>query len=146
MIHYLVYTSVAANTISEEALKTIMQQSVSNNQRDQLSGMLLYCGGKFIQVLEGPKESVTQTFEKILLDHRHKRIAVILEGQVAERNFAGWNMGFKSIEADELEKLSGFRDIEQFFSDTTITDGSHPALVFLKLFYQKNNSDLISKS
>ncbi|MCZ8021133.1 MAG: BLUF domain-containing protein [Cytophagales bacterium] len=145
MVHYLVYISVAANALPEDELKAIMHKSVTNNQRDQLSGMLLYCGGKFMQVLEGQKENVMQTFERIMMDHRHKRIAVILEGQVEQRNFAGWNLGFKSMNTDELETLSGYRDIQDFFSETTITDSSHPALVFLKLFYQKNNSDLISR-
>lgn len=141
MIHYLVYISVAAKTLTEEDLFAILKTSIHNNQRDQISGMLLYCGGKFIQVLEGPKERVNEVFEKISMDPRHKRIAMLLEGNLTERNFAGWNMGYKSISPDELEQVSGFRDIEQFFTETTIDDKSHPAMVFLKLFYQKNNSD-----
>ncbi|NBP68783.1 MAG: BLUF domain-containing protein [Cytophagia bacterium] len=139
-MYYLVYSSVAVS-ITENDLHDILQTSHLRNAGLNLTGMLLYCNGKFLQVLEGEKEAVHNLFYKINRDLRHKDINVLLEGTIAARNFKDWSMGFKALDLDTAREISGFEDIDQFFMRTKVSDRSHPALIFLSLFYQKNHSD-----
>ena len=69
--------------------------------------MLLYSNGSFIQVLEGKKAVLTNLYEKIKSDPRHKSILKLYEKPVNESMF----MGFKKLEKEQLEQLTGHTDI-----------------------------------
>lgn len=140
-MYYLVYSSVASGGLSEDDLRDILQSSQLRNADLNLTGMLLYCNGKFLQVLEGKKEDVHSLYYKISRDTRHRDLNVLLEGTIATRNFKNWSMGFKSLDVASAQEISGFEDIDQFFTLNKATNNSHPALIFLSLFYQKNHSD-----
>ena len=103
--------------------------------------MLIYLGSKFIQLLEGEKEVVLETYERILNDNRHHNVNKVLEGSSEKPIFKDWCMGFKKLDTDEFEDMTGYRDPTAFFTDDTINNHSHPALIFLKLFYDKNYRD-----
>lgn len=75
-----------------------------NNPSLDITGMLVYNGGNFIQALEGPKESVTQLFEKISKDERHRNVLVLLSGGIDKREFPDWAM--KIIDQGEKKHLS----------------------------------------
>lgn len=140
-MYYLVYSSIAANGLSEDDLRDILQTSQLQNADLNLTGMLLYCSGKFLQVLEGKREDVHNLYYKISRDLRHKDLNVLLEGTIATRNFKNWSMGFKSLDIATAQEISGYEDIDQFFTLNKVSNSSHPALIFLSLFYQKNHSD-----
>jgi hypothetical protein len=143
VLYYLIYVSYAVNPFTEKDLISLLKKSRENNQNLGVTGMLIYLDGKFIQVLEGRKKDVEFVFEKIANDPTHKQISVILEGELEKRNFEEWKMGFKVLNQKEFENLSGFRNPESFFEVKDIGNKAHPALIFLKLFYDKNNQDLM---
>ena len=140
-MYYLVYSSTATQPISHQQLADILQSSHRNNPPLGITGMLLYCQGKFIQVLEGRRDAVHDLYLKIVKNTLHTNAQVLLEGRLPERNFETWTMGYKALEDTELPALSGFENIDAFFRAAPIDDNSHPALIFLKLFYKKNQSD-----
>lgn len=140
-MYYLVYSSVAANPLSEDDLRDILQTSQLLNADLNITGMLLYCNNKFLQVLEGRREDVHNLYYKISRDIRHSDLNVLLEGTIASRNFKDWSMGFKSIDIASAQEISGYEDIDQFFTLNKASNSSHPALIFLSLFYKKNHSD-----
>lgn len=140
-MYHLVYTSVAVNAFSEADLIGLLDQSRQSNKKLDITGMLLYTRGKFIQVLEGEKSVVNRLYTKIAGDARHKRIAIVIEGDSKERMFQNWSMGFKKLGSEELKSLSGFTDIDEFFTNANTSDSANLVLVFLKLFYKKNMVD-----
>lgn len=140
-MYYLVYSSTATQTISNQQLATILQSSHRNNPMLGITGMLLYCQGKFIQVLEGNRDAVHELYLKIVKNPLHTDVHVLLEGSLQERNFETWTMGFKALDESDLVSIGGFENIDDFFSQIGIDDSSHPALIFLKLFYKKHHSD-----
>jgi hypothetical protein len=50
-------------------------------------------------------------------------------------------MGFKKLEDHHLHQLSGYRDLEDFFTRQQVTNESPTAMIFLTLFYKKNLND-----
>ena len=137
-MYHLVYTSHATHPFSESDLIALLKESRHFNRRHDITGMLLYIQGKFIQVLEGEKETVLELYGRIVTDSRHHRASVIVEGESGKRIFKDWSMGFRRITEQEALHLGGFRNIDQFFSRTRITEESNLLLVFLRLFYNKN--------
>jgi hypothetical protein len=101
-MYYLIYMSAGTKWFNEAELKDILAVSQVNNARDGITGLLLYHAGNFIQLLEGEKATVNQTFARISADERHKGITHIAGGELARRNFAQWAMGFKTIDAASL--------------------------------------------
>ena len=135
---YLIYVSYATEPFSEEELSLLLNQSRVNNLQNEITGMLLYVDGKFIQVLEGNRVRVEALYEKISLDPRHKKVTPILEGIISHRNFDDWSMGFKVLNRKEFKEMSGFTDVNAFFGEGFPQNEAHPVMVFLKLFYNKN--------
>ncbi len=98
----LVYISTATQRHDEAALTKIMESASKKNEPDGLSGMLIYCDGNFMQVIEGEPEAVDATFARISNDLRHKEIVVVSRLPIDERSFGQWSMGFRAIDLPEL--------------------------------------------
>jgi hypothetical protein len=91
------YLSAGANWFSEMELNDLLATANEHNLRNNITGLLLYADGNFIQLLEGEENIVQQTYKKIALDQRHKGITPIASGPLETRIFPEWAMGFKSI-------------------------------------------------
>jgi hypothetical protein len=86
----------------------ILANSRANNAKLGITGALLYNSGYFAQVLEGPLESVEQTFERIQRDMRHDEVAVLESVFVPERDFPEWSMAFAGAAAEEALACTAF--------------------------------------
>jgi hypothetical protein len=73
-------------------LGTILAASKRNNGIDGITGILLCDGRSYLQVLEGPQDSVTATYARICADARHSDIMVISDQLIEQRDFAYWSM------------------------------------------------------
>lgn len=99
---YLLYISSATHEMTDAELIDLLRKSRENNTRDGITGVLLYKGGNFIQYLEGPGSAVLSLHQRIAHDPRHKGMMTLLSGDLAERHFANWSMGFSN-----LDRLNG---------------------------------------
>lgn len=100
--------------------------------------MLVFVRDRFIQVLEGEQKAVEEFYDRIKKDNRHKKIQILLEGHLPSRLFGNWSMAFKSLGLPEFEQLSGYQEPEKFLRAQAVDDQTHPALVFLHLFFKRN--------
>jgi len=133
---YLVYISSAYELMEDEELLDILTVSRRNNAERNLTGMLIYGEGTFIQVLEGDEDKLKETYRNIAADPRHKSIIKMAEGEVKERNFADWAMGFKSVNAEELARFSGY--INPKGNEFLKNEEGNPIISMLKTFVSTN--------
>jgi hypothetical protein len=99
--------------------------------------MLLYQNGTFMQMLEGEKQPVLNLYDKITKDDRHTGIHTVLEGDIEERNFEDWSMGFFNMEkADEFPKYKDY--IDEKFSLRNFDADSQDAYEFIVMFNNIN--------
>ena len=80
--------------VIEADINHILVTSRRNNARDRITGSLLFSEGCFAQVLEGSREAVEKTFERIQNDERHSDVVVLQVGPLKERDFPAWSMAF----------------------------------------------------
>jgi hypothetical protein len=66
--------------------------------------MLLYCGGNFMQGLEGEDGAVRETYGRICRDARHKDVYLLGVQPLARRDFPAWGMGFRQLAAGDAEQ------------------------------------------
>lgn len=97
----ITYTSAAKELFSAERLEALLDKSFQANQRWQVTGMLLYNAGTFMQTIEGPPEAIEQLFKNICRDNTHHHLIKVLDEEIEERHFGEWNMGF--IDGAKLE-------------------------------------------
>lgn len=96
----LVYVSSAPRLLEQDDLLDILRASRANNPAVGVTGALLYSGGNFMQVLEGPPDAVEGVYERVQRDPRHRGVITLLRQEVEERAFPEWAMGFRRV--DEL--------------------------------------------
>lgn len=134
MIH-LVYVSSASNLLKDEELLALLEKAREKNQRLGVTGMLLYKGGNFLQVLEGEEEVVMPLYEEISQDPRHHQVILVGKRQVTERMFPEWQMAFVNLQNINLEEVPGYSPYlnEPFTPENFV---QHPTLAhkFLKIF------------
>ncbi|MFW5748702.1 MAG: BLUF domain-containing protein [Chloroflexota bacterium] len=133
----LVYVSFAAHPMTDEELKGILKVARDNNEKLDVTGMLLYRDGFFIQALEGEESVVEPLYEKIAQDPDHRNVTLVYKNAIESRSFAGWSMGFNEIGHVSEEELPGFNN---FLQDTLDMDywAEQPsrATVLLETFKQ----------
>lgn len=74
-----------------------MSTSRENNRRRGITGMLLFDGHSFLQILEGAKDPVLRLFGVIKEDRRHTEVIEILQQPVAQRDSPDWTMAFRDL-------------------------------------------------
>ena len=94
IIGALVYTSTATRQISEEEMQQLLEKARLRNKALNITGLLVYSDGTFMQYLEGPPDNLKEIFETIKLDNRHKGIIEIPFKPTQVRRFTDWNMAY----------------------------------------------------
>ena len=129
---YLIYVSHAADGLKSSDLYDILNKAHEVNANLGISGLLLYKNKRFMQLIEGQEDAVRGLYQKILQDPRHRDLIVLQEDTEPERQFPGWSMAFRNLNAlpsaDKLE--SG--EIE--FADDALERHSNKATQLLHLF------------
>jgi hypothetical protein len=108
-IYRMLYVSGATRPMSPADLDAILAASRRNNEALDVTGLLLWAEGAFIQVLEGEADVVKRLAARIRNDNRHRNFMVLVEQESAERAFGRWSMGFKRLEPGQTESDALFR-------------------------------------
>jgi hypothetical protein len=73
-------------------LDNILLSARRNNARHGITGSLVCRADLFLQLLEGPREAVTETIGRIIRDDRHVEAGILHCGDAADRLFPDWTM------------------------------------------------------
>lgn len=105
----IIYCSQATYDLAPEELVSLLEKSRMNNERDGLSGMLLYSSQSFLQMLEGDEEPLRKAYERIENDSRHVNLRLLADIETTAPLFGEWTMGFEHVDDEDLaDELDGF--------------------------------------
>ena len=89
----IMYISTTTRRLTPSEVDAIGGKSVTNNARDQVTGVLLFAHDFFFQILEGEPQDVDRVLARIRSDVRHKDILILkAEHNISERLFSEWSM------------------------------------------------------
>ncbi|MCP4911762.1 MAG: BLUF domain-containing protein [Oligoflexia bacterium] len=140
-MYQLVYLSFASKSFladdPESGVDSILQVARVKNKDLGITGMLLFNGVVFIQMLEGDKEEVEKLYAKIEEDPRHSKAKVLIRqnSKFGERYFEDWTMGYRKVEKKDIkliETLVPWQDV----SEVSQKDVIIPKLNLMELFKQ----------
>lgn len=109
----LVYTSEAVIDTQAIVTSQFTEKIQQNNAELEVTGALIWRKQKFMQVIEGPSDSINRLFAKLLRDPRHGNLVLISERIISEREFPNWQMLTVDIKDQSVEKTFSTARINQ---------------------------------
>lgn len=95
MLVRLMYASRTNGAVDADLLSAILKKSRTHNPAVGITGALCLCpsSGVFMQLLEGGRGAVSQLYQRIAADPRHREVTLLHYGEIGERRFGMWSMG-----------------------------------------------------
>jgi hypothetical protein len=94
--------------MEQAELAALLAQSREKNSKINVTGILMYADGTFIQALEGEQKDVDDLYEVIQRDIRHKNVIEIVSGYEEKRTFPDWLMAFLAPAPGKMAELTGY--------------------------------------
>jgi hypothetical protein len=104
----LVYVSTASHPLVQQEIDHLLDRARARNTQEQVTGVLLYSHGNFMQYLEGPADGIGIVYRAIKADRLHHGIIELLDEAITEREFSDWSMAFRSVSAFGLSSPERF--------------------------------------
>ena len=117
MIHRLIYISSLSEDYGKDDVSDIVAVARKKNAENGITGLLIFNGLNFLQILEGNRNAVESTYSRIVLDPRHYSV-VTLVSETAEPVFDAWSMLLNTRPASATD---GF-DVGDDLSDVLARD------------------------
>lgn len=133
----IVYISNAVKLFEEKHLDKLFSQIVQNNSSKDITGILLYKEGTFIQILEGEQHPLNHLFKTIDQDKRHNNITKILDRRIRERLFTKYRTGFST-----LNNYGQLDNLDTFLKNKNGTSHSQSVLALLSPFLNKQSTQI----
>lgn len=131
----IVYTSAATCAISNKDLTQILDVARRNNHSVNVSGILVFSEGSFLQVLEGPRIAVEAIYGRIATDPRHESTSVVRKQIIEEREFGEWSMAYVNSDGSS-DSHDGY--VDYLRSLEALAQGDGAAHKVLRGFFEGN--------
>jgi len=99
----LTYTSLASFDLQASDLEAIHRTARETNALDGITGLLIFNGTHFLQIIEGAPNAIDELVEKLRRDPRHSGLEVRDEREISERSFPDWSMELVRVSASYFE-------------------------------------------
>jgi hypothetical protein len=134
-LYALVYVSTATQLMTETELEKLLIEVNELNRQNNLTGVLLYNQGDFMQCLEGPEPALRETFKRISASSRHSGVFCLFDERIEQRSFPDWQMGLAKATQSQMLTLSSahWKKTAQKENGSADSDG----LMLLKDFWTR---------
>lgn len=131
----LIYVSSAVKSLKQSDIVDILRVSRSANAKRDITGILLFKDGNFMQILEGEAANVEELYQKLSKDKRHTGLITLRRMTISTRSFGEWKMGFRDVHGLTDEELIGRSDyLEKSFNDPSYINSPNAAFRLLESF------------
>lgn len=140
MLRQIAYISVAELDDFTAEIDGILETSRVRNKADGLTGVLLFAHGVFLQILEGEAKSLRALMQRISHDSRHSGVTTLLDREIADRQFAEWNMGWYRVPHDHpaAEEIRKLGDPKAHQGSPRVNDD--PVTMVIDSFFEMNRA------
>ncbi|AGI68559.1 hypothetical protein OAN307_c30080 [Octadecabacter antarcticus 307] len=113
-LYRLIYVSHTQEDTTVNDIASILEISRYNNDRDNITGLLIYDKQLFFQALEGDRDAVEGCYARICRDARHGSPYIAWQGDVKKRSFTSWDMGYRTpsdLDKDDEQSVLALTDL-----------------------------------
>ena len=137
-LYHILYLSSARRQFEPQELVGLLAAARRNNERDKITGLLLYLDGNFIQHIEGEQDAVEACFRRIESNPLHKVVTVLSRGPLKNRQFQNWSMGFRQASHFEPADQTLFHLTQKTLTERVGKCRSELLRVFMTRFFDCN--------
>lgn len=117
----VIYVSRPAQRLTRQEVLQLCAKAAARNQVSGITGVLLYTGTCFMQVLEGDEASLMRLIDSLQRDPRHSALGIVVDETISSRSFGEWNMGSYvldvPVEFSSVEWLRLIHHLTRLFSE-----------------------------
>ena len=107
----LSYTSLARPGLTADEVDAVHQTARHLNALDGITGLLVYNGRNFLQVIEGAESAIDDLYRRLLADPRHSAMNVEDERYIESREFPEWAMEFAHVDIGHPDARTDIIDL-----------------------------------
>ena len=104
------YTSLARLDLQERDLEDIHRIAREQNALDGVTGLLVFNGTHFLQIIEGSEKAIEDLIERLRRDPRHSGFEIRDRRKVEARSFPDWSMELVRVKASYFEARDTIAD------------------------------------
>jgi hypothetical protein len=104
------YTSLARLDLQESDLEDIHLIAREQNSVDGITGLLVFNGTHFLQIIEGSESAIEDLIERLRKDPRHTGFEIRDRRKVDARSFPDWSMELVRVKASYFEARDTIAD------------------------------------
>lgn len=105
----LTYTSLARLDLDAGDVEAIHRSAREFNALDGITGLLIYNGTHFLQIVEGAAPAIDDLLERLRRDPRHSGLEVRDQRMIERRGFPDWSMELVRVSASYFEARETLR-------------------------------------
>lgn len=138
-LNALVYVSSAVGVLSNEKIEHLLNRARERNLEHDITGLLLFIGGNFMQYIEGSAEKIGLIYQIIKADPMHKGLIELMHRPIQSRDFSDWSMAY----CTKNRVLAADHSNGQSILDEKLGGSSYketPARILLHNFWHKTRS------
>ena len=99
----LTYTSLARLDLQTSDLEDIHRSARELNALDGVTGLLVFNGTHFLQIIEGAHDAIEDLLARLRRDPRHSGLEVRDRHRIEARSFPDWSMELVRVKAGYFE-------------------------------------------
>lgn len=99
----LTYTSLARLDLETSDLEEIHRTAREVNALEGITGLLIFNGTHFLQIIEGAPNAIDELVERLRRDPRHSGFEVRDERPIELRSFPDWSMDLVRVSSSYFE-------------------------------------------
>lgn len=132
-MHLIVYSSKMQSTglSDKQVLDDIITTALKRNAQENLTGVLLFENGYFLQAIEGEEGALRSVFESIKDDKRHGDLYCHVDQEIDERSFTNWSMETFRIDNPDIFDTENIGIIRKLY-ERTFKMNSRSLIEFIK--------------
>lgn len=99
----LTYISRAADGLTDDDVFNIYKTAMEYNSLDGVTGLLIFDGTCFMQIIEGSQTALDALLLRMSRDARHQALDIIDKRAITVRSFADWSMKLVRVDRAHMK-------------------------------------------
>jgi len=114
IIMRLTYISCYNTNNANIEVARILEQARRNNERNDITGVLVLNENYFLQSIEGARSDINNLLKNLIQDDRHFSLQIIECREVEHRRWNKWSMKYLTLKDEDKEYVLKFSDSNKF--------------------------------
>ena len=100
-------------------IELMLMKAKRKNKRLKITGCIVYADNKFIQLIQGPKDAITDLYKEIKADKRHFKIITLLEQSTEQKIWSDWSMAMLDFSGNVKQVMNSRILLESYLENVT---------------------------